>query len=74
MNTIVEIITAIGSLITAIGGGLTVAYVVIPGYKHTKSVHKIVNQQRTDMIAHQKVLEGLLIEHGITLPVQKADA
>lgn len=37
-----------------------------------QSVHKIVNQQRTDMLAYQKTLIDALISSGIHVPTDKS--
>lgn len=37
-----------------------------------QAVHKIVNQQRTDMLAYQKTLIDALISSGIHVPTDKS--
>lgn len=54
------IITAGGTVITAIGGVLIALT--------TKRVHKIVNQSATDAKRYRAVLERVLTANGIALP------
>lgn len=63
---IVLILGAVGALITV----LTTAWVNIR--KNVKEVHKIVNQQRTDMLAYQKTLVDTLRASGIHVPTDKS--
>lgn len=60
-GTIAGMITAFATLLTAIGGLLLAVKVIMP-------THKIVNQQRTDMIRFTTVLKRTLTEHGIEIP------
>jgi len=60
-GTIAGMITAAATLVTAIGGLLLAIKVIMP-------THKIVNQQRTDMLRFQTVLINTLSEHGIAIP------
>ena len=59
-GTVAGLITAIATMVTAIGG-------IYLG-RRVQEVHKIVNQQRTDMLQYQKALIALLNHHGITVP------
>jgi len=61
VGTLAGVVTAIATLLTAVGGLLLAVKVIMP-------THKIVNQQRTDMIRFQKVLINTLKEHGIDIP------
>lgn len=63
---IVLILGAVGALITV----LTTAWVNIR--KNVQEVHKIVNQQRTDMLAYQKTLVDTLRASGIHVPTDKS--
>jgi hypothetical protein len=65
-------ITAIATLITAIGGLVLAFTVVIPLFKTAKSTHRIVNQQRTDMLNFQRALVRTLVEHGIKPPIDQS--
>lgn len=60
------ILGAVGALITV----LTTAWVNIR--KNVQEVHKIVNQQRTDMLAYQKTLVDTLKASGIHVPTDKS--
>ena len=61
VGTLAGVVTAVATLLTAIGGLLLAIKVIMP-------THKIVNQQRTDMIRFQTVLIRTLIAHGIAVP------
>jgi hypothetical protein len=60
-GTISGLITAVATMVTAIGGLLLALKVIMP-------THKLVNQQRTDMLRFQTVLINKLAEHGIDIP------
>jgi len=55
------ILGAIGVLITAVAGAIVTL-------RRVDAVHKIVNQQRTDMLTYQKTLIEALITSGIHVP------
>jgi hypothetical protein len=61
IGTLAGVMTAVGTMITALGGLLLAVKVIMP-------THKIVNQQRTDMLRFQTVLIRTLIAHGIAVP------
>jgi len=69
---VVTIMGAAGVLITAIAGAI-VTLRRVDKVKETlqsdvQAVHKIVNQQRTDMLAYQKTLIDVLVAKGIHVP------
>jgi hypothetical protein len=57
-------ITAIATMVTAVGG--------IYLNRRVKDVHKIVNQQRTDMLQYQKALIAALAAAGIDVPTDQS--
>lgn len=70
-------------LISAVGGLVTVVTAAVVSLRRIDSVkaelrgdvqavHKIVNQQRTDMLAYQKTLIDVLISKGIHVPTDKS--
>ena len=61
VGTLAGVVTAVATLLTATGGLLLAVKVIMP-------THKIVNQQRTDMLRFQTVLIRTLIAHGIAVP------
>lgn len=73
---IVLIIGAVGALVTVITSALVslrrIDSVKVELKEDVQAVHKIVNQQRTDMLAYQKTLTDLLIEKGIHVPTDKS--
>lgn len=73
---IVLIIGAVGGLITVVTAAIVnlrrIDSVKVELKEDVQAVHKIVNQQRTDMLAYQKTLTDLLIEKGIHVPTDKS--
>jgi len=74
-TTITGIITAFASALTAFGLVVT----ALAGYRRSKTVegkvdqvHKIVNQQRTDMGNYQRALIRALVQHGIDVPADQS--
>jgi hypothetical protein len=68
------ILTACGTLLTALGGLVLAVTVLIPLLRETKKVHTIVNQQRSDMLRYQRALVAVLRAHHIDVPAdQSAD-
>ena len=59
-GTVAGMVTAVATMVTAIGG-------IYLG-RRVQEVHKIVNQQHTDMQNFQTVLINTLKAHGITVP------
>lgn len=59
-GTVAGLVTAVATMVTAFGG-------LYLGHR-VQTVHKIVNQQRTDMIQYQKALIALLKHHDIDIP------
>ena len=75
-SDVVTIMGAAGVLITAIAGAI-VTLRRVQDVKETlqsdvQAVHKIVNQQRTDMLAYQAKLVDALLVAGIKVPHDKA--
>lgn len=64
LTELTPFITALATLVTAAGG-------VYLGYR-VQSVHKIVNQQRTDMVQYQRALIFALKAAGIEVPVDQS--
>jgi len=59
-GTVAGMVTAVATMVTAVGG-------IYLG-RRVQEVHKIVNQQRTDMMQYQKALIAMLKHHGIDVP------
>lgn len=66
------VITAIATLVTAIGGLLLAFKTVLPMYRQVEETHKIVNQQRTDLMRYQVALVRALRESGIDVPIDQS--
>jgi hypothetical protein len=62
------VITALATLVTALGGFVVAIKVLVPNRRDTQEIHKIVNQQRTDMLRFQRALIKTLVEHGVKVP------
>lgn len=70
---VVLILGAIGALVTVVTAAIVSLRSKIDSVKvelreEVQAVHKIVNQQRTDMLAYQKTLIDVLISKGIHVP------
>lgn len=72
----VTILGAVGALITVIAAAVVslrrIDSVKTELKQDVQAVHKIVNQQRTDMLAYQKTLIDVLIAKGIHVPSDKS--
>lgn len=74
-STLAGIITAVGAMLTAVSLVITAIAGLIRAKKIEKKVdvvHKIVNQQRTDMQRYIRALKGSLEAHGIDLPIDQS--
>lgn len=73
---VVLIISALGALVTVITSAIVslrrVDNLKIELKEDVQAVHKIVNQQRTDMLAYQKTLIDVLVSKGIHVPTDKS--
>ena len=73
---VVTLIGAIGGLITVVTAAIVslrkIERVKVELKEDVKEVHKIVNQQRTDMLAYQKTLIDVLVARGINVPTDKS--
>lgn len=71
LGAIAGAITAVATMVTAIGGiylGRRMQGVKV----QSDEIHKIVNQQRTDMLQYQKALIAALAAHDIDVPVDQS--
>lgn len=69
------IITAVGTMITAMGGLVLAFTVLIPLLRTARATHKLVNQQHTDLKNYQRALVRALVDNNIPVPVdQSAEA
>jgi hypothetical protein len=82
-TSIVGIITAAATVITALGGLLLALAVFLPQMRKTREiaeesrkgitqVHMIVNQQRTDMLRYQRALTDALRRAGVEVPADQS--
>ena len=74
-NTTANIIAAVAGVITALGGlagGTALLVSSMRTKRQVQSVHKIVNQQRTDMLRFQEALVRALIAAGIEVPIDQS--
>lgn len=81
-GTVAGTLTAVATLITALGGLVVTLKVLVPNFRTNKEtraraeeintqaceIHKIVNQQRTDMLRFQAALIKTLKAHDIDVP------
>jgi hypothetical protein len=68
LGTVFGLLTAFFTMLTAVGGLIVTWKVFLPNKRTNEETHKIVNQQRTDMLRFQTVLINTLGEHGIAIP------
>lgn len=73
------IITAVSTLVLALGGAFTAFGVLLPILRRTKDtqksiveVHTIVNQQRTDLQNYNRALVAALHKAGVEIPVDQS--
>ena len=66
------IVTAIATVITALGGLILAFAVIIPILRNVKQVHTIVNQQQTDLKNYQAALIRALHDAGIKVPLDQS--
>jgi hypothetical protein len=71
-STVVGIITACATLATALGGTIGAFTLLLPLLRQTREVHKIVNQQQTDLRHYQRALVAALERAGIEVPVDQS--
>jgi hypothetical protein len=75
-STWAGVISAIAGTITAVGGLFLALAVFIPAQRANKAtlddVHKIVNQQRTDMTNFNRALIRALVDAGVQVPVDQS--
>lgn len=73
---VVLIMGAVGALLTTITAALVslrrINNVKTEIKEDVQAVHKIVNQQRTDMLVYQKTLIDVLVAKGIHVPRDKS--
>lgn len=73
---VVLLLGAIGALVTVITAAVVslrrIETVKTEIKQEVQAVHKIVNQQRSDMLAYQKTLVDSLIAAGIHVPRDKS--
>ena len=74
-----QIVTAIATVLTSVGGIVLAVAVLIPNLRNSKEtkmqvqeVHTIVNQQRTDLQRYNVALSQALKAHGIEIPVDQS--
>lgn len=73
-STLAGTITAIASIITALALLTGAIPLLLKALRDVKSVHVIVNQQRTDMQRYQRTLIRLLELHDIDVPPDQSNA
>jgi hypothetical protein len=71
-SSLAGIITAVASMITALGGLVLAFTVLIPLLRTARSTHKIVNQQHTDLVNYKRALVRALEAAGITVPIDQS--
>lgn len=71
-SSVAGIVGAGAGVISAIALVIGALPALIKVLRQVREVHKIVNQQRTDMQNYQRALERALREHGIDVPIDQS--
>jgi hypothetical protein len=71
-SSLAGIVGASAGVISAMALVIGALPALIKVLRQVREVHKIVNQQRTDMQNYQRALERALREHGIDVPVDQS--
>lgn len=71
-SSVAGIVGASAGVISAIGLLIGALPALIKVLRQVREVHKIVNQQRTDMANYQRALERALTDAGIAVPVDQS--
>jgi hypothetical protein len=71
-SSVAGIVGAAAGVISAIALVIGALPALIKVLRQVREVHKIVNQQRTDMQRYQRALERALREHGIEVPIDQS--
>lgn len=72
MIATVDLITAIASAFTALGGVLVALKLLLPALEIAKNTHQLVNQTHTDSVNYQNALIRALKDKGIAIPVDQS--
>jgi hypothetical protein len=72
LNAVANIITAMALLGGTVPLLIKALHDIRKNTKSVNDVHKIVNQQRTDMQRYQRALVRALENHGIDVPVDQS--
>ncbi len=71
-SSLAGVITACGAVLTALSLVIGSITLLVPILRTTRSTHKIVNQQRTDMLNFQRALIRALDDAGVSVPVDQS--
>jgi len=71
-SSVAGVITAIATVLIALGGVITAVGVLIPILRLSRSTHKIVNQEKTNRDNFNRALIRALNDHGITVPIDQS--
>jgi hypothetical protein len=71
-SSVAGIVTAVVGVLAFLTAVVTLLAVLIPLVRQVKEVHKIVNQQRTDMTNYTRALVRALSDHGIDIPIDQS--
>lgn len=71
-SSVAGVITAVATVLIALGGVITAVGVLIPILRVTRSTHKIVNQEKTNRDNFNRALIRALNANGIEVPVDQS--
>lgn len=72
MITTIDLITAIATAFTAIGGVIVALKLLLPALDLARRTHHLVNQGHTDSINYQNALIRALKARGIEVPIDQS--
>lgn len=71
-SSIAGIITAVATVLLALGGVITAVGVLIPILRLSRSTHEIVNSEKTNRLNFQRALIRALNDAGVPVPVDQS--
>jgi hypothetical protein len=71
-SSVAGIITAVATVLIALGGVITAIGVLLPILRVTRKTHTIVNSEKTDRLNFQRALIRALTDAGVPVPIDQS--
>jgi hypothetical protein len=71
-SSIAAVITAVATVLIALGGVITAVGVLLPILRVTRLTHRIVNQEKTDRENFNRALIRALNDAGVAVPIDQS--